>query len=241
MQLIDKLNQIESRRTEWSVTEPAIATKAPIHPTLKRVLNMRHLELDVQDWTRQLLDEIGHDRYSEIKPILKSHATDEDKHDTQLQILAEYWGVGQAQADPDGLALIDRWRNNDSHPLAKKLVLEAMGLFQCMALMQLVAPGDLFTQAVRQWVLFDESAHVASARVLLREFKVKVPKSLYQLGLDTVDYLTQDEPNEIQMRMRRIAEGIIKDGVAPDAANLSTVAVPEFFTQTTNQQIPYSA
>lgn len=240
MELIKKLEAIEIRRPNWSVTEPAIATKAAIHPTLRRVLNMRYLELNVQDWTNQLIEMIG-DRYQEIKPILDGHAADEDKHDIQLQILAEYWGVGTEPVDVGGLNLIARWRDDRSHPLAKKLVLEAMGLFQCMALMQLVAPSDLFTQAVRQWILFDESAHVASARVLLREFKVKVPRSLYQLGLDTVDYLTQDETHEIQMRMRRIAEGIIKDGVAPEAAGVSTVSIPEFFTQTTNQQIPYSA
>jgi hypothetical protein len=237
---VAQLQAIEKRRPTWAVTSPVGLPLGTCPPTLQKVLSLRGLELDVKDWTLTAIEKLDMDStaFIRIRDILESHSQDEDKHDRQLDLLAGYWG---ATGYVDGsLELQQRWEQNQSHPLAKKLALEAMVLFQCMALMLVAAPSDLFTQSVRQWILFDESAHVASARVLVKVFGVRLDRELLALGVDTVKWLTSDLGQEEQDRFLRIAIGILKDGRSPDAAQVSSVSVPEFFTQSANNRIAYS-
>jgi hypothetical protein len=237
-ELTNRLQAIEDKRGTWKVTPATGSPDRPISPTMARILHTRALELDVKAWTEQLIAPLSaNPEYQAIVSILESHAEDEIKHDAQLDILAEYWDWVPVGGE-EWQDLYQRWINHDAHPLAKKLVLEAMGLFQVMALMLICHPEDLFTQTVRQWILFDESAHVSSARLLARALGIKVPRSLIQLGEDLVVWMCEDLEPEISERMVKIANGILREGKA-EGDWVSTITNPEFFTQTTNQRIKY--
>lgn len=237
MNLLDRLAKVEARRQKWEVTEPH--TKCPDRETpetIHRLLALRPLELVVADWTELTI--AIQDLDPGVEEILLGHQSDEDKHDRQLEILANYW---QAEPRPDADRIIAQWEDDDSHPLAKKLVLEAMVFFQVLAVLPEIAPDDAFTQAVRQWILFDESAHVASARLLVKDAQLRIQPSLVKLALDTIGWMLGDlDPGQVT-RYQMIAQQVIKLGRSDLVNGVSVVSHQDFFTQRDNRSIVYTS
>ena len=238
MNLLDRLLQIEARRRAWEVTAPR--THHPNQPTpetMHRLLALRSLELVVAEWTELAVTGMP-DLGPGVREILISHQKDEGKHDEQLDLLALYWG---AESRPEAYDLVTRWESDPSDPLVKKLVLEAMVFFQVLAVLPEIAPDDAFTQAVRQWILFDESAHVASARLLVKHQQKKIPPALVQLALDTVAWMLGDlDPGQVT-RYQSIAQQVIKTGRSDLVNGNSLVSHQDFFTQRDNRSIIYAS
>ena len=237
MDLLDRLQAIEGRRQTWEVTKPHTKHSTTDTPeTLHRILALRSLEMVVADWTALTI--MTHDISNGVAGILLGHQQDEDKHDRQLDILADYW---QAQPRPEADELVSRWEKDPSDPLCKKLVLEAMVFFQILAVLPDLVPGDAFTQAVRQWILFDESAHVASARVLVKEAGMRIHPDLVTLAMDTIEWMLGDLPPEQVARYKSIARQVIKTGRSDLVNDMSVVSHQDFFTQRDNRSIVYAS
>lgn len=243
MNLLDRLQAIESRRQTWEVTVPHTKHATVETPeTIHRILALRSLEMVVADWTAlTIMNHTFSDEGSatpSVADILLGHQQDEDKHDQQLTILAGYW---KAEPRPEADSLISRWEKDPSEPLCKKLVLEAMVFFQILAVLPDLVPGDAFTQAVRQWILFDESAHVASARVLVKEAGMRIHPDLVNLAMDTIDWMLGDLPPEQVARYKMIARQVIKTGKSDLVNDMSVVSHQDFFTQRDNRSIVYAS
>lgn len=240
MQLLEKLQNIEARRQfpNWEprqAVSPAIGT---FHPALIRAIGLRGLEIPVGEWTAQFIDTIQDDA---IAVILNGHINDEENHDRQLEYLAEY--MGAKMVPPEADSLVDRWLTLECHPLLKKMVLEAGVFFPLLGMMGVYGKNDLFIQSVRQWISSDEAAHVASSRVIVGHLRdsgavIKVPPQLLELTKATIRYICGgvDEERWLKASISGISTGKIEGGVS-----MTTVSLPQQFTQHTNAEILYQS
>lgn len=244
--LLTKLQKIESRRQdrEWEPVRPNGTPNNSPHTTLIRSLMLRRLEIPVKLWTKHSTISLGEELGPDISAILESHAYDEDKHDKQLDWLAEYWKVDSLEVWPkptyqESKRLCDLWENYPCEPIVKKMCLESGVFFPILGMMSVYSNTDIFTQSVRQWITSDENAHVASSRLIIKHLGLKIPRTLNDLVEETIDWIVENLPTEDQARWKRVSYQGMRSGVFDDGDSLSTVSVPESFTQATNSRIPY--
>lgn len=242
-----KMIEIEDRRQHkgWEVKTPSGKARTPLNPTLHRCLSLRYLEIPVQEWTEDfIMDQPDDPRLGIVLGILGGHAQDEDKHDAQLCILADYWKAGVLDHEfpdvPDEADKISKaWMEFECPSIVKKMVLESGVFFPILGMMARYAPEDLFTQSVREWITSDENAHVASSRVLIRSLNLKIPSGLTDLVRGTINFLTRDLPEQEQAKWVRLSDNGLRSGRLGNELGISVVPVPEAFTQTRNHRIPY--
>jgi hypothetical protein len=234
MNLAEKLEMIQNKRQDknWNPKQTTARPQSKSHPVMGRALELRHLEITVQDWTLISADQEGYSGI--ISDTLASHARDEDKHDQQLLWLAEYWGCVGTSAK--AFYLIENWQQLDVDPMVKKMCLEAGVFFPILAMMAKYASQDLYTQAIRQWIMSDESAHVAVARLLVSESRLKIPQPLVDLVEDTIRFIVGDYDTDYWLKMSYNA---LRSGAIPQSESVSTVAEPDPFTQRSRKHIAY--
>lgn len=239
--LIEKLQQIEDRRQfpNWVPRQAVSGSTGTFHPVLIRALGLRGLEIPVGEWTDQFIQDTP--ELSPIHHILLNHIKDEENHDTQLEYLAEHMGAKIVPEVAD--QLVDRWVTLDCHPLLKKMVLEAGVFFPILGMMGVYGKSNILIQNVRQWISSDESAHVASSRLIIDYLRrnnqdIKPPTELLELVRETIKYICQgtDEEKWLKASFSGITTGKIFEG-----SRLTTVAVQDPFTQTSNSEILYQS
>lgn len=245
-ELLHKLQLIEARRQDrtWQPVKPNGTPNNAPHTSLIRSLMLRKLEIPVKLWTNHSTLSLGYALGPDITSILESHAMDEDKHDTQLDWLARYWGIPSLEGDHQetyqgAQKLMEQWLDLPCEPIVKKMCLESGVFFPILGMMSVYSRSDLFTQSVRQWITSDENAHVASSRLIIKHLGLKIPRLLNTLVEDTIDWLTENLPTEDQARWKRLSYQGMRTGQFDSGDELSTVSVPESFTQAANNRIPY--
>jgi hypothetical protein len=239
--LEEKLMGIESRRQfkDWEPQKAASNNKGFIHPAIIRAIGLRKLEIPVGEWTDKFIFE----NYppAPIARILQGHIWDEDKHDTQLEYLAEYAG---AEGIPEeAKQLTDRWLDLPCDSLLKKMALEAGVFFPILGMMSVYAQNDLFIQSTRQWISSDESAHVASARTIIAHLNragagIKPTAALRDLVKDTITYIVGSNSPDLKKWLAASESGL-KSGTIVGGDEMTGVASMETFTQYRNNEIPY--
>jgi len=240
MILLEKLEAIESRRQfpNWEPRRAVSPAAGTFHPTLVRTVGLRGLEIPVGEWTAQFIETI---QDHAVAMILDRHIADEENHDTQLEYLAEY--MGAKVVPPEADALVDRWLILKAHPLLKKMVLEAGVFFPLLGMMGVYGKNDILIQSVRQWISSDEAAHVASSRVIINHLReqgevIDVPPELVQLVKETIAYICGGVEED---RWQKASWSGLTTGKIEGGAALSTVTLPQQFTQYTNAQILYQS
>lgn len=246
MNLEAQLNQIESRRQHknWEVMKPVGSARTLVHPTIYRCLCLRFLEIPVKEWTQDYM--AGSELGTVVVSILDSHSRDEDKHDAQLEILAEYWRVPlhhemypKIQDTADQLS--QRWMSLDTPAIVKKMALECGVFFPILGMLAKYAPEDLFTQSVREWITSDENAHVASSRLIVKALGLRISVELQELVRETIEFLVDDKDEGTRKMWHRLSSRGLRTGSMGDELGISVVSVPEAFTQTNNHRIPYQS
>lgn len=237
-ELEQKLKSIESRRTlkNWEVKAPSRKSKLVTHGAILRAVALRGLEIPVGEWTDQFC---ASNPNPEITEILRTHIKDEEKHDSQLDYLAQY--LGCVDIPPRAKELTERWLTLECHPLLKKMVLEAGVFFPILGMFAVYGKTDLYLQSVRQWVSADESAHVASSRLVIHYLRLQgehitVPSELMELTRDTISWVCGGKD---EARWQSASRSGLTDGRIIGGAEMTTVAVPDHFTQRANQEISY--
>jgi hypothetical protein len=240
MDLLQKLKAIEARRQfpDWKPRKAVSPLTGSMHPIIVRSVGLRKLEIPVAAWTAEFCEALGD---PEVEAILSGHIQDEEKHDTQLEYLAEY--LGAKIVPPEADELVDRWLTLECHPLLKKMFLEAGVFFPILGMMGVYAKSDLLIQSVRQWISSDESAHVASSRLIIDHLRktgetIVLPPGLIPLVRDTISYICQGVDEE---RWQRSSRSGVSTGKIEGGAQMTTVAVPDHFTQKTNSEILYQS
>jgi hypothetical protein len=240
MSLLTRLQAIESRRQfpNWKPRKAVSPLTGSMHPIIIRAVGLRGLEIPVGEWTAKFCEDLGD---PEVAAILSGHIQDEENHDTQLEYLAEY--LGAKIVPPEADELVDRWLTMECHPLLKKMVLEAGVFFPILGMMGVYAKSDLLVQSVRQWISSDESAHVASSRLIIDHLRkngetIVVPLRLLPLVRDTISYICQGTDEE---RWQKASYAGVSTGKIEGGERMTTVAVPEHFTQETNLEILYQS
>jgi len=239
--LIEKLQLIEGRRQflNWKPRQVASDATETFNPMLIRAVGLRGLEIPVGEWTAQFIQDTP--ELSPIHHILLNHIEDEENHDTQLEYLAEHMGAKVVPEEAD--ILVDRWLTLNCHPLLKKMVLEAGVFFPVLGMMGVYGKSNILIQNVRQWISSDESAHVASSRLIIDYLRrngqhISPPPALMTLIQDTIKYICQgtDEEKWLKASLSGITTGKIFEG-----EKLTTVAVQDPFTQNRNSEILYQS
>lgn len=228
MKLIDELRRIEaSKKADWGVVPYSIKPTVKAHPVIEKALQLRSLELDVKGWTEEYIGQLDPAEWGEVQSILDSHAKDEDKHDAILGYLAEYWGV--TGVDEQAIELRQRWVDLPCNPLFKKTFLEAGIFFSLLPMLIRYSNHDLYTSRIAEWILSDEVRHVNSSRTLIRYFGIKGTKAIISLLQDTMRYILQSEPVEIQEQWIDRAVKIALKGKCEELSEFSIgVAVGHF-------------
>jgi hypothetical protein len=239
--LIEKLQLIEGRRQflNWKPRQAASEATESFNPILIRAVGLRGLEIPVGEWTAQFIQDTP--ELSPIHHILLGHIEDEENHDTQLEYLAEHMGAKVVPEEAD--ILVDHWLTLNCHPLLKKMVLEAGVFFPLLGMMGVYGKSNILIQNVRQWISSDESAHVASSRLIIDYLRrngqhIVPPPALMTLVQDTIKYICQgtDEEKWLKASLSGITTGKIFEG-----ERLTTVAVQDPFTQNRNSEILYQS
>jgi len=223
---------------DWQPKESLTQVQGIVHPSILRAIELRGLEIPVGEWTKAFTKEVGSPGIAEI---LMGHINDEENHDRQLEYVAEY--LNHTEISDEAMALTNRWLDHPSHPLVKKTMLEAGVFFPILGMLGRYAKGDLYLQAVRQWISSDEAAHVASSRLIISYMderhgggRYKIPADLLELVVGTIRFICGgiDEGQWLKSSRSGITTGKIYMGT-----ELTTVSVPEAFTQISNNQIMY--
>lgn len=239
--LVQKLQLIEGRRQflNWKPRQAASESTETFHPVLVRAVGLRGLEIPVGDWTDQFT--LSTPELDQIHHFLWGHIEDEENHDTQLEYLAEYMGAKEVPEEAD--ILVDRWLTLKCHPLLKKMVLEAGVFFPVLGMMGVYGKSNILIQNIRQWISSDESAHVASSRLIIDYLRrdgqyITPPSALMVLVEDTIKYICQGTDEEKWLKASRSG---ITTGKIFEGERLTTVAVQDPFTQHSNAQILYQS
>jgi hypothetical protein len=115
-----------------------------------------------------------------------------------------------------------------------------MVFFQILAVLAMET-DDQYTQIIRQWIMFDEAAHVASARILVKYMGLQIDRATLDLAIRTLEWMLGDLPTSEIERYKKIANQVLTKGVTDLAATNSTVTVQDFFTQVDNRDILYAS
>jgi len=239
--LIEKLQLIEGRRQflNWKPRQAASEATETFSHMLIRAVGLRGLEIPVGEWTAQFIQDTP--ELNPIHHILLGHIEDEENHDVQLEYLAEHMGAKIVPEEAD--ILVDRWLTLNCHPLLKKMVLEAGVFFPILGMMGVYGKSNILIQNIRQWISSDESAHVASSRLIIDYLRrngqnIAPSRDLMSLVQDTIRYICQgtDEDKWLKASRSGITTGRIFEG-----ESLTTVAVQDPFTQNRNSEILYQS
>lgn len=221
--------QAKRRNAGWKPIPAAVEPMAPAHEVLKRILSIRFLESDVEDWVLSASKEVP----EAIAPYLIRNSQDEHRHDVVMQHLADYFGYTGEAAE-----VVGEWRANPSHPVVKACALEAGVFFVALPMLRSYGQGDIYANTVRQWVLEDESCHVATNRTIMAELGLKLNRGLLDLVSRTVAYLTDSVPGDQDRWLSRSRQTLIS-GRCPDLDEETVVSIPDQFTQRSRQAITY--
>ena len=234
LSVLEQLEKIESRRNfvGWPVRDAPKQKSCEYHQVVERALQLLDLEMDVKDWTLVYVDSDPDDA---VSAILCNHAIDEDKHSLQLKILQKYWGCSKSSEQSQ--QIVDMWNEDQSNPMARKLALEAGVFFCLLPMLTEYSDGELFTDAVRSWILSDEQVHVASARVLVKEHNLKLTKNLRDCIFDTLNFVLESESEATKEKWKNRAIKILTKGEDATLEDVSIDLVPEFLTQNSKDKL----
>lgn len=233
--LLTTLQEFQSRRRfpNW---EPKVSSSRAVPKQTKeaevvqRCLMFLDLEIQVACWV-----ESANELDAEVKELLLINSADENKHDTVLRMLAEYYGG--VQPTPAALAISGRWKDLDNHPMLSAYALE-MGVFFTI-LPTLIKQGDVYAATVASWISDDERCHVETNLAICKYLNLKLTNSLVKLVFDTVAFIYEPMGKERQMKeatraITRLASGkdeqMLIDSLPPTIA---------FFEQEDKRSIVY--
>lgn len=235
MLLLEEIRKIESTKTDWEVTRYTQPTTNKIHPVVSKCLELRELELDVQEWTNEFNSTLDQEEMLEINHVLDGHANDEDKHEQILEHLQEYWGGVQVSKEAD--LLMSEWLELSCNPMVKKTFLEAGVFFSVLPLITRYSNFDTYTSRVADWIMIDEVRHVRSARLLMRYFNLRGTKKLLALIEKTIRWILSSENIETQDKWVKRSLAIALSGKCDDFADESYRVVPGHFDQESNKEV----
>lgn len=227
MTFISQIERIESTNKQWEPTKFIRPASQQIHPVVHRSLQLRELEIDVQEWTDTFLEPMtGFDqRY--LRDVLEGHSNDENNHELVLGYLCDYWGG--VEVSDEAKQVIQMWRDLPGDVLAKKTFLEAGVFFSLLPLITHYSNYDVYTSRVADWILNDEARHVRVARVLMKEFGIKAKREYLTAIETTLRFILQSEPTEEQDKWVARSQKIVLKGEADDFAEYSLRSVPGHF------------
>lgn len=196
---------------------------------IRRCLMFLPLEVPVGQWITSTSD-VDDD----TKVYLLRNAQDEEKHDRALHMLSAHY---QAKSDKRADELIQRWLDNESHPIAKAYALE-MGVFFTI-LPTLLRYGDTYAATVASWISDDERCHVETNLFVLKKLGLKLTKDLLTLIADTVCFIfsnfgAERAQEEVVRAVKRTISG--KDEQMLEESLPVTIA---YFEQHNKQTIVY--
>jgi hypothetical protein len=219
MKLIDKLEAIQTKRKypHWRPRKVE-ATVSNVDPVIIRCLEFLPLELSVAEWDYEASNL---EDCELIADILHRNANDEDKHDKALAYLSKHYGMQPGVRSQEAQNLIDRWKNNKSHPLCRMLALE-MGVFFSI-LPYLKMNGDTYAAEVSDWIKDDEVVHVKTGLLLVSELWLTIDKELLKLVYDSNNYIFKSHDKAAKATMRLV------NGSASDLIDESLPQTVGFF------------
>lgn len=229
----DRITKIADRQEKaWKPFRPT--SKPPeLRGCIRRSLELRGLELTVRDWTNISLE--GYLDCPKVREVLERHAQDEIAHDEQLEAIA-HW-VGHTEISYTASLLVQEWDQLEVDPMIKKLALEAGIFFQILGSWHRYSSTPEIA-TVRGWIMGDESIHVSVARLLVSDRGLAVPKEVLDLVIKTLRFIFSEPDDELQY-WGALAYKTLVHGRATEGTELSVAPVMEFFTQKSNNDIPY--
>lgn len=223
--MLEEIAKIESTKKHWEPLRFTYPPRVEAHLVVKRCLNLRHLEIDVQEWTVNTLA-AQYLTGEKLEAVLNGHAKDEDNHAIVLDHLADYWSV---EEDPEADEIVKLWQSLEGNLLAKKTFLEAGVFFCLLPLLIQYSDNDVYTSRVCRWILIDEQRHVAVSRIILKEYGIKLKKSYWEAVKTTLSWILKGEPQETIDQWINRAEKIVLTGKCEEFAEYSTQVVPGHF------------
>lgn len=201
-----------------------------------RCLEFVDLEVQVGDWIRWVAEDDDPGFVKDISPILMRNVSDEQKHDTSIRHLRDYYGF--KSTDVRAAVLAEHWAKVNSSPVVAAYALE-MGVFFTI-LPILMKYGDVYASTVASWINDDERVHVETNLRLMKHFGLKLTDEVILLVYNTVAYIFQPLGED---RAEAEALRAVKRLTTTKDPQMLLESLPvtiSYFEQNTNQDIVYN-
>ncbi len=228
---IDHLRKVHATRRTWQTADNTSTNKVEACETVRRILSIRRLELDIADSVQKAID--SGVIPAELSLCYDQILVDEEKHDYVLNQAASRYS-NDAQTNEK---LILRFKEFVEDPTIDNLVLNYVT--ECMLFINLLPflqrKGDSFTNTVASWILLDEARHIVFGRVYTSATKKPIPVEIIRWCVDVIKWCLKFEDGETIDATCRRAFKCLESGVPNDDQQVIPQS-PRFFE---NKETPH--